>query len=138
MIGGAVKGFLSGVKWQVLLWKVGVYVLVVGAVAALAYREGLSDCQIAALEKQTKEQSALIVQEREFVRESLAEMQAALTRRLATVDAQTKEGIKLRSELLNLQGELYAIMAKRAGNPSCAPSADELRIYDEIAARTRQ
>lgn len=132
----AVKGILSGVKWQILLWKVAVYVVVVAGVATLAYREGKSGCEIAVRDKQIAEQSALIVQERENVREALAEMHASLTARLRVVDQQTEEAEKLRADLAALGEIIYDEQAKRTGD-GCVPTANELRAWDKVAERTR-
>lgn len=132
------KGFLSGVKWQVLGYKLLVYGMIVVGVATISYHEGLSDCKIATLEKASKENAAIVVQEREFVREALAEQQEAITKRLTIVDAQTREGAKLRADLVRLEGELYEIINARSGNPACAPTSAELRVYDSIAERTRK
>lgn len=136
MIGGAVKGFLSGVKWQILLWKVAVYVVIVAGVATVAYREGKSGCEIAALEKQTKENAALVVQERENVREALAEMHASMSARLAVVDKQSREAEQLRSDMSKIGDVIYEEHGKRVGG-DCVPTANELRAWDALAERTR-
>lgn len=133
---GAVKGFFSGVKWQILLWKVGVYVVIVAGVATVAYREGKSGCQIAALETQSKQNAALVVQERENVREALAEMHASLTARLAVVDEQSREAEALRVDLANIERVIYEERIKRVGD-GCVPTANELRAWDALAERTR-
>lgn len=132
----AVKGLLSGVKWQILLWKLGVYVVLVAGVATVAYREGKSGCEIAVRDKQIKEQAALVVQERENVREALAEMHASLSARLAVVDKQSREAEALRTEIVNIERVIYEERDKRTGN-GCVPTANELRAWDALAERTR-
>lgn len=132
-----VKGLLKGLNWQALLYKAGAYVLVAGTIATVSYREGKNACEIAARDKQIKDQAALVVQEREYIREALAEQQAALSRRLQTVDNQTKAGAQIKSDLQYILEQIDEEITKRSGRAGCSPTNDELRKYDRIAEKTR-
>lgn len=118
---------------QATLIKWGAIVLLAGAALFMAFREGVNRGKVKC-EQERAEDAAFVINS---MKEEIQRENDKLAGRLETAYKDTEEGSRVRAELNQLRGTLSELLAKRTDNPSCAPTPDELRLYQEIARKTR-
>lgn len=116
----------TAIKW-------GAIVLLAAGALFMAYREGVNKGKVKC-EQERAEDAAFVI---DAMKEEIQRENDKLAGRLETAYKDTEEGSRVRSELKQLRGTLSELLAKRTDNPSCAPTPDELRLYEEIARKTR-
>lgn len=130
------KVFFSGINLTALFYKLVIGLGLVVLIATVSFREGVSHCQVEAKTEQVKQLETQIITERTEVREELNRRHFELVKRLETIGIGSKEAAKLKEELIGIKGDLNEAIRVRAGNSSCSPTDDELRLYEELAKRT--
>jgi hypothetical protein len=135
-ITGGVTKWASGFSWQLILFKFLACAAILVLVGVACYREGMHD----AVHKQDQAQITLMTRntetEHQFIRDQLKTQQVEITKRLEVINPQAQEARQLRADMNIIRGRLDEAINKRPADPACAPSDDELRQYEEVAART--
>lgn len=130
------KTFFAGINLTALFYKLVIGLGLVVLIATVSFREGVSHCQVEAKAEQVKQLETQIITERTEVREELNRRHLELVKRIETIGIGSKEAAKLKEELIGIKGDLNEAIRVRAGNSSCSPTDDELRLYEELAKRT--
>ena len=129
---------MAGINWTLTLYKLLASAMLLVGVGIVAYREGKHDCENAANQDKITVLETQIVSERQIVIQELDKREKSLVQRLAKLQEASVEAATMKAELQQIREELKNAIKNRPGNSACAPSADELRQYDEISKRTKR
>lgn len=131
------RTFFKGINLTALFYKLAIYVALGVLLVTVSYREGKSNCEKSALSSQISILEERITTERTTIIKELDRRQAVLIKRLETITINSREAAKLKQELAVIRGDLHEAINQRPANEFCAPTRNELRLYEELAKRTR-
>ena len=118
----ASKGLLTGVKWQLWAWKLGLALVLLGS----AYGAGVL---------RTKHSYAVAEAQRASVRAE--QVVKVVEKRIPVIQVQEKVRTEVEYKTQYVKEKLNEELAKNPARPQCALSAIELQYYREIAEQTR-
>lgn len=137
MVWSTIKAFFKDLNPTLTFYKWLVSIMIVVAVSAVSFREGMTYEREKAHKQEVATLSEQIVEERRIIVKELEVRQERLVRRMEEINKDSKEAARLQRELDTIGGKLNELIQKRPSNPACAPSRSVWEEYRKLAEATK-
>lgn len=132
----SIVAMVKGWNPSLVFYKFLVYAMILVVAIGWSYREGVNNGEARKTAEDIAELKTEVIQQRTTLVRELEIREKRITQRLDTIGKDTVEAAKLKAELNEIKGDLNEAIRARAANAACAPSVQELRLYEELAKRT--